>query len=97
MQVQSFRDLTSKPIMLLRSHTLEQEELVVLQDAGIQGVVVDLRAVNGEEVAQMREAIEELPPRKNKRESQSPVLPRPSIRAFTPRRQEEEEEEDEDD
>ena len=97
LQVRSIRDLTSKPIMLLRSHTLEKEELAVLQDVGIQGVVLDLRTLNGEEVAQMREAIEELPPRKSKRESQSPVLPRPSVRAFTPRRQEEEEEEEDED
>ncbi|MBI2856445.1 MAG: hypothetical protein HYX93_06330 [Chloroflexi bacterium] len=97
MQVRSFRDRTSKPILLVRSHALKQGELAVLQEAGIQGVVLDLRAINGEEITQMREAIGELPPRKGRRESQPPILPRPTIRAFTPQQQEEEEEEDEDD
>jgi hypothetical protein len=94
LQVCSVRDLTSKPILLLRSHVLDRGELAVLQDAGIQAVVLDLRAINGKGAGQMQEDMRGLAPRKAKRDLASPVLPRLSARAFSPARREDEDEED---
>ena len=94
-QICSVRDLTSKPILLLRSHVLDRGELAVLQDAGIQAIVLDLRAMNGKGATQMQADIRGLPPRKAKRDLTSPVLPRPSARASSLGRREEEEEDDE--
>ncbi|MBF8267813.1 MAG: hypothetical protein HW388_1321 [Dehalococcoidia bacterium] len=97
LQICSMRDLTSKPMLLLRSHGLNQGELAVLQDAGIQAVVLDLRAVKGKEATQMQEAISGLPPRKTKRDSASPVLPRPSSRALSPGRRDDDDDDNNDD
>ncbi len=96
MQVRSVRDLISKPLLLLRSHTLNQGELVVLQDVGVQGIVLDMRTMKVEDAAQIRKDIEELPPRKIRRDQANALLPRLSQRAASPQRDEEEEEEDED-
>ena len=95
MQVRSVRDLISKPLLLLRSHTLNQGELVVLQDVGIQGIVLDLRTMKVEDAAKIRKDIEELPPRKIRRDQASALLPRVSSLAASSQREEEEEEEEE--
>ena len=97
MQVRSVRNLISKPLLLLRSHTLNQGELVVLQDVGIQGIVLDMRTMKVEDAAQIRKDIEELPPRKPKRDQANALLPRLSSRPAAPQREEEEEEEEYDD
>ena len=46
MQVRSIRDLISKPLLLLRSRPLSQGELTVLQDTGIQAIVLDSRPMS---------------------------------------------------
>ncbi|MFH1560899.1 MAG: hypothetical protein ABID84_05805 [Chloroflexota bacterium] len=94
MQIRSVRDLISKPLLLLRSHALNRGELLVLQDVGVQGIVLDLRTMKVEDAVQIREGIEELPPRKPKRDQASALLPRLSPRAVLPQREEEEEEEE---
>lgn len=94
MQVRSVRDLISKPLLLLRSHPLNRGEIVVLQDVGVQGIVLDLRSMKVEDAVQMQEAIEKLPPHKIKRDRATALLPRLSLRAASP---EEEEEDDDDD
>ena len=96
MQIRSMRDLISKPLLLLRSHTLNQGELVVLQDMGVQGIVVDMRTMKVEDAIQIRDAIDGLPPPKMKRDQTSALLPRLSTRVAAPQREEEEEEDDED-
>ena len=81
MQIRSVRDITSKPLLLLRSHALNQNEMVVLQDVGIQGVVLDIRTMKVEDAIQVRDAIDGLPPRKVKRDQNNALLPRLSQRA----------------
>ena len=98
MQVRWVRDWMSKPLLLLRSQSLSQGELEVLQDAGIQAVVLDMRTMNGKDVDGMREAIEGLPPRKTRRDHTTALLPRLSPRtALPPSAEEDEEDEDDDD
>jgi hypothetical protein len=94
MQICSVRDLISKPLLLIRSHALNQGELVVLQDVGIQGIVLDLRTMKVEDAIPMREAIEGLPPRKTKRDQATALLPRLSPRAVSPQREEEDDDDD---
>ena len=85
MQVRSIRDLISKPMLLLRARPLSQGELTVLHDTGIQGIVLDSRSVDAEDALKVREAIENLPPRKTKRDQPAPVVPRlPSREAAHP-------------
>ena len=69
----------------------------MLQDVGIQGIVLDMRTMKVEDAAQIRKDIEELPPRKSKRDQATALLPRLSPRAASPQREEEEEEEEDDD
>ena len=95
MQVRSMRDLISKPLLLLRCHVLTQGELVVLQDVGVQGIVLDMRTMKIEDATQMRKDIEELPPRKIKRDQADAMLPRLQQRAASPQREEEEDGEEE--
>jgi hypothetical protein len=76
MQIRSVRDITSKPLLLLRSQALNQNEMVVLQDVGIQGVVLDMRTMKVEDALQVRHAIDGLPPRKVKRDQNNALLPR---------------------
>jgi hypothetical protein len=94
MQVRSMRDLISKPLLLLRSHPLNHGELAVLQDVGIQGVVLDLRTMKVEDAVQIREAIDSLPPRKTKRDQATALLPRLSPRVLSPQREEEDDDDD---
>ncbi|HIC68749.1 MAG TPA: hypothetical protein EYO90_04385, partial [Candidatus Latescibacteria bacterium] len=95
MQVRSMRDLISKPLLLLRSRALNQGELVVLQDVGVQGIVLDMRTMKEEDAAQVRKDMEELPPRKIKRDQPGALLPRLSSRTASPQQEQEEEEEEE--
>ena len=96
MLVRSMRDLISKPLLLLRTHTLNQAELVVLQDVGVQGIVLDMRTMKVKDAAQIQKDVEDLPPRKLKRDQANALLPRLSQRAVSPRREEEEDDEEED-
>ncbi len=76
MQVRSIRDLISKPLLLLRSRPLSQGELTVLQDTGVQAIVLDSRPMATEDALQLKEAIDTLPPRKTKRDQPAPIVPR---------------------
>ena len=58
-----------------------RDELAVLQDVGVQGLVVDLRSMNVKEAIQIEDAIEGLPPRKTRRDQADALLPRVSQRA----------------
>jgi hypothetical protein len=97
LQIRATRDLTSKPFLLLRSRALSPGELSVLQDAGVQAVVLDTRAMDAADATKMSEAIEGLAPRKIKRKQAAAVLPSQPLRAAAVRREEEEEEGEDDD
>ncbi|MDE2861152.1 MAG: hypothetical protein OYI31_00140 [Chloroflexota bacterium] len=78
MQVRAVRDLVAKPLLLLRAKPLNRGELVVLQDVGIQGLVVDCAKVAEEDASRMAEDIKGLPPRRQKRDHAGALLPRVS-------------------
>lgn len=75
-RVHSVRELTSKPLLVHVSCPLGKTEVTLLQDAGVQGLVVAFSNITAEEAAQIREAIDNLPPRKTKRDQPAPVVPR---------------------
>ena len=89
MQVRAIRDLISKPLLLLRSRPLSQGELTVLQDTGIQAIVLDSRPMAAEDALQLKEAIDALPPRKTKRDQPAPTLPGVASRETGHRHEEE--------
>ena len=70
------RDQVSKPMLLLRKTRLSKGELEILQDMGLQGIVVDANELDLVEVSGMQEDIENLPPRKNARETATSLVPR---------------------
>ena len=94
MQIRSVRDFTSKPMLLFRSHILSLGELTVLQDVGIQGVILDMSKISTEDSAQLQRNLGELPPRKTKRDQVNALLPRISSHVQAPQAEEEEEEEE---
>jgi len=95
MQIRSVRDLISKPLMLLRSQPLSRGELTVIQEVGIQGIVLDLRTMRMQDANQVREAINELPTRRNKRDKPDALLPKLTHNMASLQMEEEEEEEEE--
>lgn len=95
MQIRSVRDLISKPLMLLRSQPLSRGELTVIQEVGIQGIVLDLRTMRMQDVSQVQDAINELPPRRNKRDNTSALLPKLTHNVASLQMDEEDEDEDE--
>ncbi len=95
MQVRAVRDFIPRPLLLLRSRPLSRGELVVLQDVGLQGLVVDSSKVSAEDVARMAEDIKDLPPRKQKRDHPSALLPRMSLGAPESHQHDDDDEEEE--
>jgi hypothetical protein len=96
MQIRSMRDLTSKPLLLVRTQTLNQNEMVVLQDVGVQGIVVDMRTMKLEDAAQIRNAIDGLPPRKAKHDQADALLPRLSLFGASPQQNDDDDDEEDD-
>ena len=94
MQVRAVRDLVSKPLLLLRASPLNRGELVVLQDVGLQGVVVDAAKVSAEDSSRMTEEIKNLPPRRQKRDHAGALLPRVSSGSPAPHQHDEDDEEE---
>ena len=76
MQVRAVRDFVPRPLLLLRAKPLSRGELVVLQEVGLQGVVVNSSNVGAEDAARMSEDIKGLPPRRQKRDNPGALLPR---------------------
>ena len=95
MQMRAVRDFVPRPLLLLRSKPLSRGELVVLQDVGLQGLVVDSSQVSAEDAARMAEDIKDLPPRRQKREPVGALLPRMSSGAPASHQHDDDDEEDE--
>ena len=91
------RDQISKPMLLLRKTRLSKGELEILQDMGVQGIVVDANELDVVEVSGMQEDIERLPPRKSARDAGSLLVPRIGGGASNLRGVEEEDDDDDDD
>ena len=95
MQIRSVRDLISKPLLLVRSQALSQGELVVLQDVGIQGIVLDMRTMQLDDALKVQGNIDELPPRKTRRDQASALLPRLSQGEISPQSEDDDDGEEE--
>ena len=95
LQIRSVRDMISKPLLLVRSQALSREELVVLQAVGIQGIVLDLRTMKLDDALQVQDNIDELPPRRTKRDQANALLPRLSQSGISPQREDEDDGEEE--
>lgn len=85
MRVRAVRDLVPRPLLLLRTAPLSQPELSMLQEIGLQGLVVDAAKVSADDAARIAEDIDALPPRKPKREHAGALLPR--VSSASPARQ----------
>jgi len=95
LKIRSVRDIISKPLLLVRSQALSRGELVVLQAVGIQGIVLDLRTMKLDDALQVQDNIDELPPRRTKRDQADALLPRLSQSGFSPQREDEDDDEEE--
>lgn len=96
MQVRAVRDFVPRPLLLLRAKPLSRGELVVLQEVGLQGVVVDSSNVDAEDAARMSEDIKGLPPRRQKRDSPGALLPRMSSGAPASHQHDDDDDEEDD-
>jgi len=76
MWMRSIRDVTTKPILLTSNRMLSDQELSVIREAGLQGIILDLAKVKDKEVKNMLASIASMPSKKNLRESISATLPR---------------------
>ena len=74
--VSSVRVVTSKPILVMTELPISKDEIALLQEIGIQGLVITFDELSEEEAAQIRETIDALPPRKTKRDQPAPIVPR---------------------
>lgn len=95
--ISGIRAATSRYLLLEWSAELTSRELVLLRDAGVDGIVVNIAEAQPSVVPSLREKISALPQRKPRGEQRSiALLPRDDgPAAAAPQRQEEEEEEDE--
>lgn len=76
MQIRSLRDLISKPILLLRESPLKKQDLKVIRDVGLQGIVLDLNKISSDDVNTMRKNIDNMPTAKNKKDQANAIIPR---------------------
>ena len=76
MWMRSIRDVSTKPILLSSSRSLSYQELSLIRDAGLQGIILDLKKVKDKDVKDMLTSIDSIPSRKSSRESISATLPR---------------------
>ncbi len=95
MRVRAVRDLVPRPLLLMRARPLSRGELSVLQEVGLQGLVLDASRVSADEAARMAEDIGGLPPRRPRREHAGALLPRVSS-GSTAQHQPDEDDEEED-
>ncbi len=88
--IRSVRECTSKPLLVqVVDISLGKAEVGLLQDAGVQGIVLGFGQMEESEVLQVREAIDALPPRKTKRDQPAPTLPGVASRETGHRHEEE--------
>ena len=94
---QHLANLLTKPLIVGVPINVNEKELKVLWDAGVDGVIVEIDPAGAKGLKELRQAIDSLPPRSGrKRGKVNAVLPRTSSESpTTPPPDEEEEEEDE--
>lgn len=75
LRIRSFRDIVDKPILILRSVTLTKQELEILRDIGIQGIIVDCKWMDPQLTITLRDEIDTLLPRKTRNIGSKALLP----------------------
>ncbi len=79
MWIRSIRDVTSKPILLSITKAMTYQELSIIRDVGMQGILLDLKTVKEKDLKSMAEHIKSMPVKKVTKESMSAILPRASL------------------
>jgi hypothetical protein len=96
-QLQATISMVSKHILLKVSACPPKADLPLIRDLPVDALVVDLAAISDEQLAEIRSAVDELPPRKPRAEKGlSPVLPRAGgqFRAEEPEHEEDDDDQD---
>ena len=75
LRIRSFRDIVDKPILILRSVTLTKQELEILRDIGIQGIIVDCKLMDPQLTITLRDEIDTLSPRKTRTIGPKALIP----------------------
>ena len=75
MHIRSIRDLLSKPVILLRFNPLQKNDVKVIRDLGIQGILLDIQNIKPKELQSMKDDIEKLPPSKTKSNQTRAIIP----------------------
>ena len=75
LRIRSFRDIVDKPILILRSVTLTKQELAMLRDIGIQGIIIDCKLMDPQDAIALRDQIDKLPARKIKNTVSRALVP----------------------
>ncbi len=91
--IQASRSLVAKYVLLEAPGVLESKELVALRDMGIDGLVVDLEAINTTGLKKLRSDIGEMPRKRARQEKVGALLPRAGFGTARPGPDREEEEE----
>jgi hypothetical protein len=96
MKLQHLANMLRKPLIVQVPAGVNEKELKVLWDAGVDGIVVEIDAVGAKGLKELRQAIDKLPPRSGrKREKVDVLLPRTPGETPAPATPDEEEEDDE--
>ncbi|MQF98220.1 MAG: hypothetical protein FI729_01635 [SAR202 cluster bacterium] len=75
MRIRSIRDLLSKPVILLRINPLQKNDIKVIRDVGIQGILLDIQKIKPKELKSMKDDIGKLPPSKTKSNQSRAIIP----------------------
>jgi len=76
MHIRSIRDLLSKPVILLRFNPLQKNDVKVIRDLGIQGILLDIQNIKPKELQSMKDDIAKLPPSKTKsNQTRAAIIP----------------------
>ncbi len=79
MTIKVLGDSISKPMMVIRSTGLLEADLTMLQEAGVNGVMLTLEGTSLEDLGEFRDLLEKLPKRKVKKDVQTSAVGKTSV------------------
>ena len=79
MTIKMLGDSISKPMMVIRSGSLTEADLVMLQDAGVNGIILDLDEASLKDVEEVRDLLETIPQRKARKDIQTSAVGKPAV------------------
>jgi hypothetical protein len=74
MKLQRLANMFRKPLIVQVPAGINEKELKVLWDAGVDGIVVEIDAVGAKGLKELRQAIDKLPPRSGRKRGKVDVL-----------------------